>query len=232
MRKMLLIMAMAVVVCWLPGQALATTATTTSCETILNVLGTTTNEFPSSTEKTYGTVLVTLSNLVGSDYTKATIVITPTGGTGGTLDLDFGPGYQAALNLGTLSGVTVTGYSYSLPGGTGTATALSIAKNSSGTTFDSLGKFNVIGTLPSGDTDQESVTFTITGGSWTNANQVLVYNSAKNDAGAYVYLADCIPTAYIGDDGTLAPAPVPSAALLLGTGLLGLAMLGWRRKKY
>jgi hypothetical protein len=50
------------------------------------------------------------------------------------------------------------------------------------------------------------------------------YDPACND-----YLGGL--TYYLKDGGRLTPTPVPASALLLGSGLLGLAFLGWRRNR-
>lgn len=215
-------MAMAAMICWLPGPARACDFVST-----LNVLGS--NDLTSSQkseETTYGKVDVTISNLVSGHYTTATVTITP---TESPLDLDFnngssGPGNSAALNLNP---AYVTVNSSHVSGVDESGKALTLTLNSA-SSYDGLGTFNVIGTLPGSNSNQESMTYTITGGDWTSANQVLLANGSDFDAGVYVEVAGTSNTAYIGED--VPAVPGPPTALLLGSGLMGLALLGLRRK--
>ncbi len=212
MRKTILIIAMAALVCWLPGQAMATT----TFDSTFNVLGTH-NFTPTADAGNYGSVQVSLS----SSGKVATITITP---SESPVDLDIQNGsgvYGIALNVANPAGetfstswVSASGWAFSGPA-----------------SFDGLGTLNLIG--QSDDTNIDSVVITITvpdGGSWATAAAVLTADSSGIDAGAYTYVEGASSdTAYIGE-GTLSTVPLASTGLLLGSGLLGLVALGWRKR--
>jgi hypothetical protein len=224
MRKMLLIMAMAALVCWLPGQALAVTSSYVSS---LGIQGS--NNFTPA-ESPFGTITVNLN----SSQNIATVTIA---GTENPVDLDIvngatsaSPVVDAALNVVNPTGGSIPNFTATAaPDTSGTTNVTKAA----GQTFDSLGTFNITASGYGGGTDNfEDIVFTLTAGAgdtWANAASVLTGNGLGEDGGALVYLEGTTSdTTYIGEEVTA--VPLPPTALLLGCGLLGLVGLGWRKR--
>jgi hypothetical protein len=169
----------------------------------------------------YGAVYVNLTN-----STHATVRITPltTGNTPPTSnDFIFINGSSAYLNVaGTAS--------YTIPNGwsaTGTQPPQPPV---------SLGSFDV-SLYRTGSTAATTILFTLTatnGTTWADAAHVLETNAAGFSVAAYVeenYAAVSFPKGYIALGSPVDPVPIPPSALLLGSGLLGLGAMGWRRKQ-
>ena len=206
MKKMLLLMAMAALFCWLSGQALATTCFNST----LNTTGTHDSTFDVLTN--YGTVTVT-----STDATHATVAFAMS--ETGTADFDFNTGwhnYSAFLNVnGT--------FSASASGWTTTTTSQAAA---------GLGSYNLSAYTYNSNTDGVTFILTATGTTtWADAAAVLAANTVGFDAAAYVYEDNKSgdPCGYIGEHPS--GVPIPPSVLLLGSGLLGLVGLGWRREK-
>ncbi len=216
MKKLVLIMAMAALVCWLPGQALATGIIGTYTSYLTVEVGPTTG-FPSPMG-TLAPVLVTLNN-----STSATVTVTPSA-VNPDLDVnDTATGKEVMLNV---NGAFSASASYDA----GTATV----HDTTGTLITGLGTFNLEADANSPSADPESFTFTLTatgGNSWAAAADVLVGNASGYDAAASLsYISGSPhPTAVVGEIDVPA-VPVPTTGLLLGSGLLGLVALGWRKR--
>lgn len=159
----------------------------------------------------YGTVVVNL-NTAG---TIATVSMTPRGE--GPPDFDFHFFANTAwLNVNA----PTSAFNESNFSGTWGATEGSFSPDSLGA-FN-LQLFNIIGSV-----EAVSLTLTRTSGSWTSASDVLAFNLAGFDAGAFLIedSASGNPGGYVGEK-----VPLPPSALLLGSGLLGLVGLRFRRK--
>ncbi len=206
MKKMVLIMAMAALVCWLPGQALADLTAVDSTGS------------PTLPAGDYGTVTVTLN----AGNTVATVTITPTE-TPTDLDLAYGgttrDAFLSVANPSSGSFTVAVNDSY-----TG-STVSEVAGTFGSFDVNAYHTGSAFGTL-------ESIIFTLTAsgtGTWANAAAVLDNNGSGYNAAADVYNPDDPgQTAYIAEPAST--VPLPTTALLLGSGLLGLALLGLRRK--
>ena len=99
-------------------------------------------------------------------------------------------------------------------------------------TGDGFGHFDVAGSDWYGSA--ESVTFNLfaaSGTTWADAASVLACNDLGYDAAVYI-VADYVrgnPSGWVGE--ACNPVPVPPSVLLMGSGLLGLVGLGWRRRR-
>jgi len=202
MKKMLLLLTVLSLLCWLPGQALATGALDTFVST-LDTRSTCDSGFPNLTN--YGTVTVyRMSNTTANVVFD--IVNSP--------DFDFKLLYSAAwLNVA------------------GTATATYSTGWVAGSTLnpDNLGTFDVAARYTGSDTDVNSLTINLTrtDGTWAFATAVLECNDKGFDAGARL-VADYVsgnPEGYVGESCV----PLPGAVLLLGGGMARL--IAYRRKR-
>ncbi len=217
MKKTLIIMAMAALVCWLPAQAMAVPIGTFT--SYLTHEYDATSGFPAS----LGTdvpVVVTLNT-----STSATVTINPSTSP----DLDFPSGGASSLDveLNVNGAFTVASATYIERDGTTVATA-DTATNIS---VPGLGTFSLEAYAPSSyPYDLEGFTIVLTNTSgWANAADVLASNSDGYDAAGNLLLVNTTPpTAYVGEDAPV--VPIPPTALLLGSGLLGLALLGLRKR--
>jgi hypothetical protein len=183
----------------------------------------------------YGTVSVNLQDPVQA-------VITFTSLNNGGFQYLFGDGSTAALNVNATNfttqdgtfGVTTTN---SFPGfSAGPITNINIFSQN----VDGLGSFNL--TLDSVDgfeNSSASIQFTLldVGGTWATAASVLTPNADGFVAAAHVF--QCANDCNFAEGTTItgfaaAPVsavPLPAALPLFATGLAGLGLLGWRRKK-
>jgi hypothetical protein len=213
MRKMVLIMAMAALVCWLPGQALATPVDFVSN---LDTVGTHDSGF--DVLSNYGTVDVHLNSA-----TQAVITFAPIEQTSENdydFVLSFLHGYAAFVNVsGAFSVASVS------PGGI-------LGWSTDGTqSADVFGAFNLSAKNNNLlDVDGVAITINATGtNSWASAAAVLVGNSLGYDAAAFLYedsLLELFPTGYVAEHAV----PIPPSALLLGSALLGLVSFRKFRK--
>jgi len=215
MRKMLLLVALGALICWVPGQVWADTSFDTTLDTVASY------ESGFNTSLTnYGTVHVVLNDL----GTIAQISITPLDSP----DFDFvwgiaagGPDgfYSAFLNVNADTGSFNEEASGAWASWKGTFSP------------DGLGTFNLAAANQLlGSKESVVITLTRTSGFWDDASEVLIANAAGFDAGAWLVdeSAGCWifkPKGYVGSD----PVPLPGTLLLLGTGLAGLAV--YRRQK-
>ena len=210
MKKMALIMAMAALVCWLPGQALACLPTSTF----------TYNDVPAGsglpTDADYGDLYVTVIN-----SGKVTIEV----------NADNSPDMDFTKSISSLFfNVTGTVTSVSTSGSDATWTAVvnspAVTAGSSG-----LGVFNISGSTTGSNSDDVIFTLYAASGTWSTAASVLAFNSAGFDAAANFtdqsYGQYCGKTGWVGEGS---PVPIPPSALLLGSGLLGLVGFGWRKR--
>ncbi len=215
MRKILLIMAMGALVCWLPGQALATSYTSTYTST-LNTLGTNTDLPTLAPGTNYGTVFV---GLTSDDEAQVIITLNSAYFRSPSTNND-----AIALNVALAGGTSLSVFN----GGSGNFIYTVTAGSTQ--TVDGLGTFDVTGYTNTADQGSLNYVVTITngGGVWASAADVLVGNTSGFDAAA-----DIVEVSNSGEYGFVGESvvPLPSTALLLGSGLLGMALLGFRRKR-
>jgi hypothetical protein len=222
MKKIALIMAMAALVCWAPGQALADFVPCTTFDSILDTVTSHHADFDASLGN-YGNVHVGLNE----DGTVAQVTITA------LKDPDFD--FKIGLNI-------FKGYSAFLNVNAGIDSFNEDAKgfwvsDKGSFTPDGLGTFNLAASNQLfGTVESVTITLTRTSGTWAHANEVLVANDGGFDAGAWLVEDNgrfCKPWGYVGEAALTPPSgavPLPPTVLFLGSGLLGLAGLGRFRK--
>jgi hypothetical protein len=212
MKKMVLIMAMAALVCWLPGQAMADTFTST-----LGVLGTHDSGF--NNVSNYGNVIVNRA----ANGLSATVTFTPLELATGDYDFvyDFLAGQSVFLNVrGAFTAslpASESGFLQWDLDGPGTASTFG--------NFNLTADHNLLGSV-----DSFVVNLTNTSGTpWANAASVLASNGLGFDAAAQFFEDNVSgdPTGFVAERAV----PIPPTALLMGSGLLGLVGFGWRRKR-
>jgi hypothetical protein len=177
----------------------------------------------------FGTVSVDLTS-----STMATITFTSLTnggniylfGDGGTVDVNIN---ATSFTLGTITGSNAgTGFT---PG--------PFSDGGSGT-VDGFGVFNqTINSFDGFTHSSDTVTFTVTdtSGTWASASNVLTPNGDGFDAAAHIFVtafpADAangaIATGFAAESGGTVTAPEPSSMLLLGMGILALAVLRKKR---
>jgi hypothetical protein len=174
-------------------------------------------------------------------YIKVTI--NETGNTAVvTFDSYTTGGYTYVMGDGSSAAVNVNATSWTITGFSGTpafATGGTLSSGGSGG-VDGFGTMNQTVNSFDGYTNgytEISFTLTNTGStSWTLASQVLTPNGTGSSAAAHVFVCSAPCTAAAGalatgfvSNGPLAQVPIPAAAWLFGSGLLGLIAIARRR---
>jgi hypothetical protein len=214
MKKIGLIIAMAALVCWVPGQALACT---TFFDSILDTVTSHQAGFDADLGN-YGNVHVGL-NAAGT-VAHVTITALKDPDFDFKIGLNFLNGYSAFLNVNA----PLDSFNEDAPG--------FWASYKGSFTPDGLGTFNLAASNQLfGSVESVTITLTRTSGAWADASEVLVANDGGFDAGAWLVQDKgcfCKPWGYVGEAALPPPSgvPLPPTVLLLGSGLLGLA--GWR----
>jgi hypothetical protein len=229
MKKLALFLVLAALICWLPGQAMASTYDLTR-------LGTDTSSFPLLTD--YGDIVVTLTNSTHADITVTTST--------GYYFCDSNT-YSMVLNVnGAFSATVDDAYKSNSPGKNLDGWRLTTPNNDSVYVANSpdngnetaFGKFD-IATYYSYNNDINNLKNTITlhlsatSGSWDAASDVLALNS-QNLVGA-AYIQTNVSSGWLENwqQGTVGAAgaavPLPGAFLLMGAGLVRLTAYARRR---
>ena len=183
------------------------TGTTTSCSFYLGNSGVSGGPFVQ--------VTVDLNKKTGD----ATITFTAMTGVG------IVNGSSLALNVNT---------AYGWSGGYGSLTSTgetltpSCVQCSSANNVDGFGTFNLIFDQKDASNPASSVSVTLTGGGWSSAAQVLVFNTKNNgsmsSAASHVLVGGC--TFYVADGPTISPATCGSTSAAEPSVYLGLLSLG------
>jgi hypothetical protein len=196
----------------------------------------------------FGEVTVTLpggDNTNTADIVFTTLAPSPlsTANDLYTFTMKIGAVVNALVTYNHSGTITSTGFSvsdihaFTETGATAAgAFAWNSSPNSGEQNFDGFGKFNLVIDVPNqGTSDADKITFTLTltTGTWSSDAHVLAINSDGYHVAAHEY-SDLYPTiggvsnTFLVTDGVV---PIPPSLLLLGSGLLGIAGLGWRRNR-
>jgi hypothetical protein len=220
-RKFLILLAVAAMACWFPGQAMAN-----SVADFTSFIGTP-NTALSPYTGPYVKVEIDLTSATTADVKFTSLT------NSGNIYL-MGDGSAAALNVNATT-FTVGSLAGSNSGTGFTPGSFTVAKPPGTSNVDELGLFNCVIDDSNGFTHAaDQLTFTLTrtdAGSWGNAAEVLFFNTAGYDAAAHVFVTSypanadnaALVTGFAGE------VPLPGAVWLLGSGLLSLG--GWRRFK-
>lgn len=150
---------------------------------------------------------------------------------------------------GTAAGLNVNATDFSVTNeqgfnttGTGFTPAVSVDNPPGTSNVSDFGSFNAVIDNSDGygnSADKISFTLTNTGGTWASAGDVLAFNADGYDAVAHVFPALYDPAngqpnatndVFTGQTGFAGEVPLPPAVFLMGSGLLGLGLLGFRRR--
>lgn len=220
--KVYVVLAILALVCWLPGQA---SATFFDCNPFYSTLSTeVSGDLPGSTGTNFAQLTITLTAA-----NVASVTINPSG----SYFLYDTNAFDLNVNAASF---TVSNYNPDF-----TTATINVANP---TLVDGMGKFNLALSLATGTTTESSTqnfNITNTSGTWASGSDVLGLNVALGELfldGAHMatttwdYEHWCYVVNHSGyvAEGCPPPVPVPPSALLMGSGLLGLVGLGWRRR--
>jgi hypothetical protein len=193
----------------------------------------------------FGEVTVTLDGDHTAEITFTTLAPSPLSATHDlyTFTMKVGAVVNAPVTYDNNGAITSTDFlvsaihAFSETGALPDGTVTWISTPNNGTqTFDGFGQFNLVLDVPNQGSaiDVDKITFTLTTiGTWSSDADVLTLNSDGYHVAAHEY-SDLYPTIggvsntfLVTDD----PVPLPPTMLLVGSALLGIVGLGWRRNR-